>query len=122
MNRPCDLHGFRFDGATTAKTRVACMDQFAEMINKKTIVILDNATIHKAGKVMENKAKWEGKGLFLQFIPAYSPELNLIERLWLEFKHRWLDKPNYFDSEDSLVDAIDQVVRGIGTKYTINFD
>ena len=71
---------------------------------------------------MENKVKWKEKGLFLQFIPAYSPELNLIERLWLEFKYRWLDKPNYFDSESSLVEAIDQVVRGIGAKYTVNFD
>lgn len=122
MNKACDFHGFRFDGAATAATTVACMEHFAKIIKKKTVVILDNATIHKAGKVMENKAKWEEKGLFLQFIPAYSPELNLIERLWLEFKYRWLDKPNYFDSENSLVDAIDQVVRGIGTKYTVNFD
>ena len=98
MNKSCDFYGFRFDGAATANTTVECMNQFAETIKKKTIVVLDNATIHKAGKVIENKAKWEEKGLFLQFIPAYSPELNLIERLWLELKYRWLDKPNYFDS------------------------
>lgn len=122
MNKSCNFYGFRFDGAATAATTVACMDQFAGTIKKKTVVVLDNATIHKAGKVTGKKAEWEEKGLFLQFIPAYCPELNLIERLWLEFKYRWLDKPSYFDSENSLLEAIDQVVRGIGTKYTINFD
>ncbi|BDD09217.1 hypothetical protein FUAX_16490 [Fulvitalea axinellae] len=122
VNRKCDFHGFRVDGAATAETTVACINDFVDQIEKKTVVLIDNASIHKAIFVREKMVEWAGKGLFLQFIPAYSPELNFIERLWLEFKHRWLSKPNYFDSIEELTKAIDDVIRRIGTKYRINFE
>ncbi|WP_431733819.1 transposase [Chondrinema litorale] len=32
--------------------------------------------------VKEKLSEWREKGLYLQFIPAYSPELNKIEILW----------------------------------------
>lgn len=121
MNKQCDFYGFRFEGAATAASTVACMDDFAKQLKRKTVVILDNASIHKADYVLQNRKKWEEQGLFLQFIPAYCPELNLIERLWLEFKYRWIDKPAYFSDEAELINAIEEVVNRIGAKYTVNF-
>ena len=122
MNKACDFYGFRFEGAANAQTTIKCMDIFAEQINKKTVVIIDNASIHKAQLVMEKAKLWKQKGLYLQFIPAYSPELNLIERLWLEVKYRWVNKPGYFDDVYELEKQIDDVIRNIGTKYTVNFN
>ena len=122
VNRKCHFYGFRIDGAATAETTIKCIDDFVDQIQKKTIVLIDNASIHKAKCVKEKMREWAEKGLFLQFIPAYSPELNFIERLWLEFKHRWLSKPNYYNSIGGLTKAIDNIIRGIGTEYRINFD
>ncbi|MCH9692379.1 MAG: transposase [Gammaproteobacteria bacterium] len=47
-------------------------------------IILDNARYHYSKTVKE----WvEGNGrINLVFLPVYSPELNLIERLWRFFK------------------------------------
>ena len=48
-------------------------------------VILDNAKYHYSKVVQE----WEkGSRVKLIFLPTYSPELNLIERLWRVFKKK----------------------------------
>lgn len=117
MNKDCQFYGFRFVGAANAQTTIKCMDDFAEQITKKTIVILDNASIHKAQIVKQRQELWRNKGLYLQFIPAYCPELNIIERLWLELKYRWLVKPAYFDSLEQLANNIDDILDKIGSKY-----
>ena len=122
VNRACEFHGFLIDGAATAETTIACMDEFAKEIKKKTIVLIDNASIHKSKIVMHKIPEWREQNLYLQFIPAYSPELNFIERLWLEFKYRWLNKPSYFVSKEDLIMAIEVVILNIGNKYRINFD
>jgi len=50
-------------------------------------IILDNAKYHYSRKV---KAYLEGKNIKLVFLPSYSPNLNLIERLWKFFKKKVL--------------------------------
>lgn len=121
MNKQCDFHGFRFTGAATALTTIECFNRFAESITKKTIVILDNASIHKAKNVKEKMPEWKSKGLFLQFIPPYCPELNLIERLWKELKYEWINKTAYFNDLEQLSAYVDEVLSKIGSEYTINF-
>lgn len=122
MNKNCQFHGFRFEGAATAEVTVRCMDEFIETITKPTVVILDNASIHTAKIVQHKRDEWKAQGLTLYFIPPYCPELNLIERLWLELKHRWLDHPSYFDSLNELRDTLDETLALIGTKYRITFN
>jgi len=62
------------------------IEEFISKINKKTVLILDNASIHK-GKLVQNfLKKWEESGLFLFFLPPYSPHLNKIEILWRSVK------------------------------------
>ena len=50
----------------------------------KIVMILDNARIHHA-KLIQPFLKEKQDRLELVFLPAYSPELNLIEGLW-----KWL--------------------------------
>jgi transposase len=49
------------------------------------IVILDNATFHKGGRVQE---LIEATGCQLKYLPSYSPDLNKIERCWSWLKSR----------------------------------
>lgn len=54
---------------------------------KEIVVILDNARYHYSKEVRE----WvKGKNVRLVFLPAYSPHLNLIERVWKFFKKKVL--------------------------------
>ena len=48
---------------------------------KRIVVMLDNARYHHA-KILRDFLRKNRKVLRLEFLPAYSPELNPIERLW----------------------------------------
>ena len=110
----------RYEGAANAKCVIQTLDEFSLNLSKKTILILDNASIHKAGIVKQQEMKWRQRGLFLQFIPAYSPELNLIEILWKRLKHSWL-KPQYYASFEYLIQQTDRILRSYGQQYAISF-
>lgn len=77
--------------------------QLLEMIEKKyalavtIFVILDNAKYHYSKKV---KNFLESSKIKLIFLPSYSPNLNLIERLWRFFKKKVLYNTYYEKLED----------------------
>lgn len=48
------------------------------------IVVLDNASFHKGGRIRE---LIETAGCFLQYLPAYSPDFNPIEHWWAAVKN-----------------------------------
>ncbi|MBC8139644.1 MAG: transposase, partial [Fibrella sp.] len=57
------------------------LDQFSQHLPRPTVVVLDNAPAHQ-GEVKKRRAAWEAKGLYILFLPVYSPELNIAEILW----------------------------------------
>ncbi|MDF9796232.1 transposase [Catalinimonas alkaloidigena] len=99
INKECQCQSFLFDGAANSSIVIACLDAFAEQITKKTVVVLDRASIHTSKKVAQNISYWKQKGLFLQYIPPYCPELNQIEILWKFIKYYWFDLQAYQNME-----------------------
>lgn len=59
---------------------------------KKILIFLDNARYNRAYNV-QNKAK--KLGIKLMYLPPYSPNLNLIERLWKFFKKKIMKNKYY---------------------------
>lgn len=114
------FQGNIFDGAANSDCVIHTLDELANQITRKTIVVLDNASIHKSNKVMERMEQWRKKDLLLQFIPPYCPELNLIEILWKMMKHFWI-KFEQIESLAQLRNAIISVLQLYGKDYTINF-
>lgn len=115
-----DLNISRYKGAANAQCVIQTIDEFSRSLHRKTILVLDNASIHRAKVVQQQEKIWRKRGLFLQFIPAYSPELNLIEILWKRLKHSWL-KPIYYHSMDTLIEATDYILQRFGEQYSIQF-
>ena len=120
MNRDCHFESFVFEGSINSAVVVACLDEFVTRIEKKTVIIMDNAPVHTSDEFDENMEAWNEKGLFIEFIPPYSPELNLIEILWRKIKYEWLPFSAY-DSFSSLKDKLFEVLRGIGEDFVIEF-
>jgi transposase len=99
---------------------VQFMDEISLNINWLTVIVLDNASVHTAKKVKDLLGVWEKRGLYLFFLPPYSPQLNIIERFWKELKEGWI-KPSDYKSADSLFYAVNRIFAGVGTEYCIKF-
>ena len=68
-----------------------------ERIGPRVLVILDNASYHKRQDILE-KIEQSLPNIQLCFLPAYSPDLNLIELVWHSCKefiaHRLFESVN----------------------------
>jgi len=73
------FESFGFEGKVDSSVVVACFNEFCQTLTKKTVVIIDNASIHTSDEFKENIPKWKSKNLILKYLPPYSPELNLVE-------------------------------------------
>lgn len=120
FTRDNDLTPFCVETTMTAEIVVGCFDAFSETITKKTVVIIDKAPIHTSQALLKKIPAWKKKGLLLKFLPAYSPELNLIEILWRFIKYRWLPFSAYLNF-DALVAAVEEILVNVGSKYAIEF-
>ena len=115
------LHAYVREGALTADLFVLAVNEFAQQIDRPTVLVLDNASIHKAHAVRDCHAEWAALGLTLHFLPPYSPELNKIEILWHRCKHYWV-RPEDYESDQTLLERLEYVLKKVGTEYTVTFE
>ena len=90
-----------------------------EHVGKPVVVILDNASIHKARQVAPLLRVLQEKGLSLYFLPACSPELNRIEKLWHKMKYEWMAYKSR--DPDTLQADVDEILDSFGKKYSMDF-
>ena len=87
---------------------------------KKTIVVIDNASVHTSEEFEECLPRWKKKGLIIKYLSTYSPELNLIEILWRNIKYTWLPFSAY-QCLNALREALENILKNFGSKYQITF-
>jgi transposase len=126
FNRQNSFIGNQHRGSINSDIVLECFDSFANDIMasenpKKHIVIVDNAPTHTSRAFLSKIKEWKSKNLFVQFIPAYCPELNYIEMLWKQIKYHWMGVDAYKNLE-TLSQYLDNILNQIGQKYRINFN
>ena len=112
--------GLLSETAWTAELFIKAVDEFVGTLDRPVVLVLDNASIHRATCVQQRLRAWRTAGLQVQFLPAYSPELNRIEILWRFLKHYWLTPPDY-QSLDTLHQRLQYILKRIGGDYTVTF-
>ncbi|MBE8597648.1 transposase [Xenorhabdus sp. BG5] len=81
--------------------------------------MLDNARIHH-GLEKEIERRWlQEHNLFLLYLPAYSPELNLIEIVWRQAKYHWRRFITW--TQETMEYELNTLLAGYGNKFAINF-
>lgn len=71
-------------GAADTEAFVTYIDQvLCPALKTGDIVVMDNLSVHKSPKVVELV---QAKGAEVRFLPAYSPDLNPIEKMWSKIK------------------------------------
>jgi len=87
--------------------------------DKDLYIIIDNASIHKA-KIMQPVIELLKKdGVHLIYLSPYSPELNRIETLWGQMKHKWMKV--VCRTHEMLKADVQEILDNFGGKYILSF-
>ena len=96
------------------------LERFSFSLSKLTVVVLDNARIHTGRKMRERIAGWQSRGLFVFYLPTYSPHLNIAETVWRKLKYEWLSAEDY-QSKGHLQYAVSLALSAFGKSLKIKF-
>jgi len=78
------------------------------------MIWVDNYAVHKSQRVKAEQPAWERAGIYLCYLPSYSPELSAIEPIWHTVKHHEMPQRSY----DQLGDMYGAVVDTLTLKST----
>ena len=120
INRKNQYQGFTTTESITADKIISFLDNFSLSVRKDTFVVLDNATVHRNHKIRELRPVWEKRGLFLFYLPPYSPHLNIAETLWRVLKGKWI-RPMDYISTDTLFYATNRALAEVGKGLVIKY-
>lgn len=94
-------------GSLKAPTYVQLMDwqankaqQHLNTTGQITVIVQDNASVHRSQLTHQQIQRWQAQGLFLFFLPPYSPQMNRIEDEWLHLKRDELSARVFEDEYD----------------------
>ncbi len=94
------------------------LERFSFSLERLTVLVLDNARIHTGKKMSERIEAWRQRGLFVFYLPTYSPHLNIAETLWRKLKYEWLSAADY-ESQGHLQYAVRQALSAFGRSLKI---
>jgi transposase len=120
MNRKNNLETYVSTQSINSDVIVACIDAFFPHVDIPTVIVVDRASIHTSAAIFERLEEWKERGLTIFELPAYSPELNLIEILWRFIKYEWLPI-NAYSSWEVLVSSVEKILKEFGKNHVINF-
>jgi transposase len=93
--------------------------ELAERATKPLVIVIDNASIHRARAIQPALQLLEKKSITLKFLLPYSPEINRIEKLWWLMKHHWMALIHRTKAE--LEQAVDHVLANFGGQFKMEF-
>jgi transposase len=120
INRKSQYMGMMTESNIGADTVIEYLEKLSFSIKKKTVLVLDNASVHKSRSMMERIPFWQQRGLFITFLPPYSPHLNIAETVWRKLKKEWINPEDYLE-KDRLFYATNRWLAALGKKVCIKF-
>jgi putative transposase len=94
-------------GSLTTETYLKLMEWQAQIAQRRlehtgklTVIIQDNASVHRSQLTQQQWERWQQQGLLIFFLPPYSPQMNRIEDEWLHLKRDELACQVFTDEYD----------------------
>lgn len=108
------------EGPTTREVFEAYLERvLAPTLRPGRMVVMDNLSAHKGGKVKEII---EGRGCELLYLPPYSPDLNPIEQVFSKVsKVKWLLRKAEARTRESLIEAMGLALSAVSTRDVQGF-
>jgi putative transposase len=94
------LDALPFEGTLTSDDVLAYLRDRLPAASVPRVVVLDNAGIHTSKVVKAARPGLATLGIYLHYLPAYSPELNRIEPVFKQVKHHDMPTRSYTTKAD----------------------
>lgn len=120
MSLDLHLRTFHTTGYINSTFVIEAIDQLIPPKGVLRVIVLDNAPMHRSRLFYDQIQRWEQAGLYIFYLPKYSPHLNRIEILWRKIKYQWL-KPKDYRSFKNLKRKLIHIFEEFGEKYSITF-
>ena len=120
LSKNNELQAYSRLGTVDSDVVIRCINDFCKDLDKRTVLVMDNSSMHTSEIFQENIPLWKEKELDIFYLPKYSPELNIIEILWRFIKYEWIELDAY-KSWTHLVHYVETVLQNFGEKYKIIF-
>jgi transposase len=106
-------------GSTDSEAFSAFIQNLAHHVGKPLTIVFDNASIHTSNLMKKVMAALKENGVSFYPLPAYSPELNRIERLWHKIKYTWMKAKRR--DKVALEQDVAEILDGFGKKFKFEF-
>ncbi|MFM2303599.1 MAG: hypothetical protein RLZZ135_1009 [Cyanobacteriota bacterium] len=106
MSRKNHLETYVSTQSINSDVIVACINNFFPVVALPTVIVVDRASIHTSAAMFEHLEEWKERGITIFELPAYSPELNLIEILWRFIKYQWIEIDAYSSWQSLVLSAL----------------
>ena len=113
------VHARAYWENTNSDVFIGFVYELFKLATKPLTIILDNASMHHAKAIRPHLKHLQRHGLTLYFLPAYSPELNRIEKLWWQIKHRWMGV--CWRDKDTLEQQVTALLGKVGSELEFKF-
>ena len=87
MNRKNELYYQIIQDSIKSQNIIDFLDKYSDNLKQRTVVVLDQASIHTSDAIIAKLEEWSQKRLEIFWLPTYSPKLNLIEIIWKFLKY-----------------------------------
>ena len=100
------LHARAFERALTSDDLIAYLEGLPQA-QEPRVVVLDSASLHVSKVVKAARPGLAKLGIYLYYLPPYSPGLNDIEAVFKQVKHHEIPRRSH-TSKESLREAVEQ--------------
>ena len=123
MSKDNRFEGYSCLSSLNSAAVIAFIDDFATTIRQKTILVIDNASIHHSQEFHNKIEEWNELDLYIFYLPTYSPHLNPIEILWRKMKYEWIEYEN-IETFEELEQQVIHILNNFGEnqKFSIQFN
>jgi hypothetical protein len=77
-----EVNSYLHKGTVNSETVISVLDDYSSQPVRTTVIVLDNSPCHTSGAFKNRLEVWKKRGLLVDPLPTYSPELNGIEPFW----------------------------------------
>ena len=114
------LESYVSEQSITSDVMASCNEAFFPTVDKPTVIVMAQVSIHTGQMMWERRDEWAQRGLYLFELTSYSPVLNLIEIVWRFMKYEWIEIVAY-ENWRSLKNHVEKMLIGFGKDVVINF-